>query len=409
MENAHLTIPDHVPAELVFPFDYRNDAEIKENMWEYMASMNDRPDMFFSPDLGGYWVITRAKLAEEAFSDHEIFSVRSVSVPKLESPVKLIPNNYDPPEHAPYRRLFAQNLFSPRALAALEGVTRTYARELFGRLHPGHCEFVGEFAERLPIDVFLAGMGVDPSHADQFMPWVQNVFSGATKEEFASGMTQASTFLAEWLQEQLKAPEQNTGGMFQAMIASKVNGRSLTWDEMHRITVMLFLGGLDTVASEMSHAMYFLAQNPTHRQRLIDHQEDIPKAIEELLRRFSIANIGRVVTKDVEFHGVQLKAGDPVLIATPIVGLDKQAFDDPMTVDFDRGRARGVRHLAFGTGPHLCPGAFLARTQLRVMLEELLPRMPGLRVQPGAKIKWRAGADFMVRALPLEWDAASRT
>ena len=76
-----------------------------------------------------------------------------------------------------------------------------------------------------------------------------------------------------------------------------------------------------------------------------------------------------------------------------------------MTVDFDRGRSRGVRHLAFGAGPHLCPGAYLARTQLRVMLEELLPRMPGLRVQPEAQIRWRAGADFMVKALPLAWDA----
>ncbi len=406
MENAPYSVPDHVPAELVFPFDYRNDREIKENMWEYLSSISDRPGMFFSPDLGGYWVITKAKLAEEAFSNHEIFSVRSVAVPKLESPVKLIPNNYDPPEHTPYRRLFAQNLFSPRALASLEGVTRAHARELFERMTPGRCEFVSEFAERLPIDVFLAGMGVDPSHAGQFLPWVQNVFSGATKEEFGRGMAEASTFLAEWLQEQLKAPEKNTGGMFQAMIASKVDGRSLTWDEMHRITVMLFLGGLDTVASEMSHMMCFLAGNPAHRQRLIDHQGNIPKAIEELLRRFSIANIGRVVTKDVEFHGVQLKEGDPVLIATPIVGLDESAFEDAETVDFDRGRARGVRHLAFGAGPHLCPGAFLARTQLRVMLEELLPRMPALRLQPGAKIEWRAGADFMVRSLTLEWDVS---
>lgn len=406
MASARHSVPDHVPKELVFPFDYRSDPQIHENLWDYLAGMNDRPGIFFSPDLGGYWVVRTVELAEEAFSNHEIFSVRSVSVPKLESPVRLIPNNYDPPEHAPYRRLFTQNLFSPRALSALEGVTRTHACELFEAMAPGRCEFVNEFAERLPIDVFLAGMGVDPAHRERFLPWVRDVFSGATKEEFGRGMTEASTFLAEWLKEQLEAPEKNEGGMFQAMISSKVDGHALTWDEMHRITVMLFLGGLDTVASEMSHVMYFLAGSPMHRQRLIDRPVDIPKAVEEMLRRFSIANIGRIVAKDADFHGIRLKAGDPVLIATPIIGLDESAFENATTVDFDRGRARGVRHLAFGAGPHLCPGAFLARTQLRVMVEELLYRMPGLRFQPHAKIEWRAGADFMVRALPLEWDVS---
>ena len=310
--------PSHVPAELVFPFDYRSDRQIKDDLWGYMSGMNDRPGMFFSPDLGGYWVVARAALAKEVFNDHETFSSRSVSVPRLESPVRLIPNNYDPPEHAPYRRLFAQNLFSPRALASrLEGVTRRRAVELFERMAAGQCEFVDEFAERLPIDVFLSGMGVDPSHRDQFLPWVRDVFSGTTKEEFGRGMTEASSFLAEWLQKQLEAPERNEGGMFQAMIASQIDGRALTWDEMHRITVMLFLGGLDTVTSEMSHVMHFMASSSEHRLRLINQPGDIPKAIEEMLRRFSIANIGRVVAKDAMFHGVQLKAGDAVLIPLP--------------------------------------------------------------------------------------------
>lgn len=399
-------IPDHVPTELVFPFDFRNDAQIKDSLWDYMSSMNARPDIFYSPDLGGHWVVTRASLAEEVFSDYERFSARSVSVPKLESPVRLIPNNYDPPEHGPYRRLLTQNLFSPRALASLEEQTRTHARELFAAFAPGECEFITEFAEKLPVDVFLTGMGVDPSHRDRFIPWVQDVFGGTTLEQTARGMAGASMFLADWLNAQLEAPEKNTGGMFQALIGSKIDGRDLSWDEMHRITVMLFLGGLDTITSEMSHMMCFLAGSPAHRQRLIDEPADIPKAIEEMLRRFSIANIGRVVAKDVVFHGVQLKAGDPVLVPTPMVGLDESAFTDAMTVDFDRGRARGVRHLAFGAGPHLCPGAFLARTQLRVMLEELLPVMPNLRIAPGSTIEARPGADFMLRALPLRWDAS---
>lgn len=399
-----LQVPDHVPPELVLHFDFRNDEAIRDDLWGYISSMNGRPDIFFSPDLGGYWVVTRARLIEQVFRDHERFSARSVSVPKLDNPVRLIPNNYDPPEHTPYRRLFAQNLFSPRALADLEAVTRVRARELFNQFPANRCEFVADFAEQLPVDIFLAGMGVDPNHRDQFIPWAHDVFCGHDLEDTRRGMAEAATFLATWLQEQLAAPDENKGGMFHAMMQSKVEGRALTFDEMHRITVMLFLGGLDTVTSELSHIMRFMALSPAHRNRLVDQPEDIPRAIEEMLRRFSIANIGRVAAKDFEFHGVRFKAGDPVLASTPMAGLDEREFDDPMSVDFDRGRTRGVRHLAFGAGPHLCPGAFLARTQLRVALEELLPLMPGLRITPDIKIEWRAGADFMVRQLPLEWN-----
>ena len=86
-----------------------------------------------------------------------------------------------------------------------------------------------------------------------------------------------------------------------------------------------------------------------------------------------------------------------------ISGLDARAFPDPLTVDFGRGGERRVKHLGFGAGPHLCPGAFFARTQLRVMLEELLPRMPQLRLAPGAVIETLTGATLMLKALPLTW------
>lgn len=404
MQPSTAIVPDHVPADLVMRFDFRNDEAICENLWDYIASMNDRPDIFFSPDLGGYWVVTRASLIEQVFSDHELFSTRSIAIPKLENPVRLIPNHYDPPEHTPYRRMFMQKLFSARALAGLEDVTRAHARELFSRFQSGQCEFVSEFAQQLPIDVFLAGMGVDPAHRAQFIPWVNDVFCGTNAEETYRGMTNAATFLATWLQEQLAAPEANTGKMFHGLLEFRIDGRELTFDEMHRISIMLFLGGLDTVTAQMTHIMQFMALSPAHRERLVREPAGIPRAVEEMLRRFGIANIGRVVAKDMEFAGVKMKAGDPILASTPIAGMDGQAHENPLEVDFDRGGSRGPRHIGFGAGPHLCPGAYLARTQLRVMLEELLPRMPGLRTAPGASTQWRAGATFAVKHLPLEWE-----
>ena len=119
MQQASAPAPAHVPPELVLRFDFRNDPEIARDPWRYLAAMNDLPDIFFSPDLGGYWVITRYDLIAEVFSNHELFTTKSLAIPKIENPMILIPNSFDPPEHTKYRRIFSQALFSPRALATL--------------------------------------------------------------------------------------------------------------------------------------------------------------------------------------------------------------------------------------------------------------------------------------------------
>jgi cytochrome P450 len=396
-------IPDHVPPERVIRFNFREDEALRDDPWGYIAALQDRPDIFFSPDLGGYWVVTRADLIGEVFSRHDLFTATSLNIPKLESPMRLIPNHYDPPLHTTYRKVMASNLFSPRALSTLEADTRLYARALFDGFEPGRCEFVHQFAYRLPIDIFLTLMGADLSLREECLACVRGVFRGRTSEDTQAGFVATHAFVTRWLIQPLEEPARNQGAMFHAMINSTVDDRALSFEEMHAITMMLFFGGLDTVTSQMTHIMRFLADSPEHRHYLLDHPQALPAALEEMLRRFGISFIGRAAAKDFDYHGVHFRAGDPVCAATPIAGLDPRAFPDPLKVDFNRGEGRRVKHLGFGSGPHLCIGAYLARTQLTVMLEELLPRMPGLRLAPGSVIKNSPGATMMLESLPLEW------
>jgi cytochrome P450 len=168
--------------------------------------------------------------------------------------------------------------------------------------------------------------------------------------------------------------------------------------------LMLFLAGLDTVTSAMSHVVHFLAASAPHRRELLEDPALIPEAVEELLRRFGIASIGRITAQDCEFHGVQFRKGDMVLYSTPMLSLDGTRFADPLRVHFRRDNRR--QHLAFGTGPHLCAGHLLARIELRVMIEELLPRLPNLRLQPGARLAYESGGTLALKSLPIAWDAA---
>jgi cytochrome P450 len=398
------SVPSHVPPERVLRFDFRNDPEIASDPWGYLAKMNDLPDIFFSPDLGGYWVITRYELIAEVFSNHELFTAKSLAIPKIENPMILIPNNFDPPEHTGYRRIFAQGLFSPRALATLEDDARRYTRILFDEFPRGHCEFVYDFAYKLPIDVFFTLMGFDHGRRNEAIEWIYDIFRGHTLEETWRGFERSNAFVSKWLDEQLANPEANQGRMFKALFASSVDGRPLTREELHSMTMMLFSGGLDTVTSQMTHIMQFMAQSPEHRTALVEKPDAIPVAVEEFLRRFGISHIGRMAAKDFEYYGVQFKAGDPVMASTPIAGLDARMFPDPLKVDFERGGRKGVKHLGFGAGVHLCPGAYFARTLIRVMLEEFLPLMPNLRIKAGATVVNQPGATMMLKELPLEWD-----
>ncbi len=402
-------IPAHIPPALVFPFDFRHDEALRYDTWNYLNQLNDRPPVFFSPDLGGYWVVTRMKLIEEVFTDHTKFSTSSLAIPKLPTPLKLIPNSMDPPAHTPYRRLMANNLFSVRALGDLEANSRAHTIALFESFKGNQCEFVHDFAYRLPIDIFLQMMGADHNMAlrEECLVWIKKIFRGNTEEEIADGFAGASAFVTRWLRAQLKEPAANQGSMFRHMVEARIDGHELPFEDMHSITMMLFMGGLDTVTSQMTHIMCFLAENPGHRQQLIDDPELIPVAMEELLRRFGISFIGREAARDMDYHGAPIRKGDAVVAGTPIAGLDATVFPDPLRVDFARGKGGRVRHIGFGAGPHLCVGAYLARTQIKVMLEELLPRMRGMRMPAAAPIEMSLGATMMLKTLPLEWDGAA--
>ncbi len=397
-------VPAHVPPELVVPFDFRNDAGLRQDPYSYIANLKNCPDIFFSPDLGGYWVVRRSAAISEVFSDHERFTATSLAIPKRDSSVVLIPNNFDPPKHTSYRKAMAGSLFSPRALAAIDPDTRMFTGQLFDAFSPGRCEFVSEFAYKLPIDTFLNLMGADLSLRDQCLSWIKLIFRGQTVEETNQGFIDAYGWVTRWLEEQLADPSRNQGSMFRALTEMKIDDEKPSFDDLRSMTLMLFSGGLDTITSQMTHIMHFLAENPAHRDYLLENPEEIPVALEELLRRFGISFIGRAAAKDQVFHGVTMKKGDVVCAGTPIAGLDPDEWDDPLTVDFQRGRGKRVKHLGFGAGVHLCIGAYLARKQLSIMLEELLPRMPGLRIATGiTAIENAAGATMMLKTLPLEW------
>src|SRR6185369_823128 len=146
----------------------------------------------------------------------------------------------------------------------------------------------------------------------------------------------------------------------------RVNGREYTPQETFGLLVNVIFGGLDTVAASIGFATRYLAENADARRELAADPALIPVAVEEFLRRFGVPNTARVVTHDFEYGGVRFKAGEQVMLPKVLHGLDARRYPKPLEVDFHRPASR---HAAFGDGPHRCPGAGLARMELRVFLE----------------------------------------
>ncbi|MET0661403.1 MAG: cytochrome P450, partial [Steroidobacteraceae bacterium] len=192
-----------------------------------------------------------------------------------------------------------------------------------------------------------------------------------------------------------------------AILHGKVEGgREPTDQEVLLLCVLLIAGGLDTVVSMMSFMALFLAQHPAHRQQLLDEPQVIPLAVEELMRRHHIANLSRLVVRDLEYGGVHFKAGDLVLLPLSAAGVDEQRYADAMTVDFQRGEKRS---LVFGRGPHQCIGQFLARAELRVFLSEWLRRIPHFEVKAGERAIAMPGKANGFRYLPLTWKVSEQS
>lgn len=124
-------------------------------------------------------------------------------------------------------------------------------------------------------------------------------------------------------------------------------------------------------------------------------------AVEEITRRFGTSNLGRIVREDCELGGNQLKQGDHVLGFYQVAGLDERVNPDPMTFD---PRRKGRKHLNFGSGPHTCLGARLARREIRVFLEEWIAKMPDCRLAKGWEPQMATGVINNMHELQIEWD-----
>jgi len=344
---------------------------------------------------GGHWIATSGEMVREVMSDHERFSSSRIIIAATYRE-RFLPTEYDPPEHGPYRKLLIPT-FLPKAMTRWKDEVKGLAIDLIrGIKSRDRCDFVADFAEQLPVTIFLRLVDVPLSDKAQLVKWVNGAIRPASEEARTKAMLEMNDYVDRLTDERLQNPRDD---LFSKSLTGEVFGRGLTIDEARGLTRALLVAGLDTVAAVLGWIARFLAQNPVHRQRLIAEPRIVPKAVDELLRRFSVVNSARVVKQDMAYGGAEMKAGQQILAPTCMHGLDVGIWDQPMTVDFDRNQT--FNHLAFGAGVHRCVGMPLALLELKTFIEEWLGEIPNFSLDPSISPLVMTGAVHGHTRLPL--------
>jgi camphor 5-monooxygenase len=397
------TRPAHIPADRVIDFDIYaavpGDTDF-HHIWRNMMDNSPYPVMW-TPHNGGHWIALRGDLSDTVMSDYERFSNRTVLVPKdtAGEAYRLIPLSLDPPEHKPFRTLLNDNL-SPKALGGVDETIRTLTIELIEGFKPnGRCRFIEDFAERLPLRIFM--QLVDLPMAD--MPKLKHLADQFTRPDGSLTLPEVSALFRDYINPVITARRGGSGSdMLTRIVSGQVGGRDLTDVEAENICIQTLVGGLDTVINLMSMTMAWLAQDSGLRRTLAANPERIDDALLEFMRRLPLVSSSREVRGDVEWEGVELKAGEMVMATTILPALDEAANPDPFAFDLDR-KAR--RHSLFGKGSHTCPGAHLARMEMKIVLTEWFARIPEFRLAAGTTLSYASGIVGSVLPFELEWDA----
>jgi cytochrome P450 len=393
-------VPPHVPDHLVIAFDPQAVTPESDPHVEWKRIQDTAPPVFWTP-YGEHWVITRAPDIKTVQLDYERFSHSPFALELLGG---IKPISLDPPAHTPLRQMIMP-AFSLRAIKALEDKAREMTIQLAETLKPrGQCEFVEDFAKIVPMEVFLLMVGLPSADREMLIGWVGCALHDRwTKPEKAR---QAMIAMRDYIYDQLeRRRERPTEDLLTVLVTAEVDGAHLSRDDSMSVAANLLLGGLDTVAAMLSFVARALAMHPDIRYRIRTDPQIINTAIEELLRRHALTNTFRRVVHDTQLSGVEFRAGDLLQVAGTMYGFDETLIERPLDIDLDRKQP--IRHAAFGNGVHVCPGQMLARRELKVFLEEFLPRIPDFEIKPGTtpQMTFR-GTILSVESLELCWDAS---
>ncbi len=407
-----------------------SDLEFWRRPWDereaaFVALRRDRPIAFFDepvvegsaitfPPGPGYYALTRHRDVATASRHPEVFLSGPGAVSILDLPTEMVEYfsgmiSTDNPKHSRLRRIVS-NAFSPRNVRAVEDAVERVADDLVTRaLSGGSGDFVVDLAAPLPLRIVCEMMGVPPSEYDTVLHCSSVILSMGDPDLIPEGrdpiveVLEAGATLTA-IMEELGAHrvERPVDDITSALVNAEIESERLTHQELASFFVLLVVAGNETTRTALGHSLWALTQHPDQKARLVaDYESLVATAVDEIVRWASpVIWMRRTLASDYTLSGVDLAAGDKVLLFYSSANRDEEVFADPFV--FDVGRSPND-HYGFGApGPHFCLGAHLARREISVMWRQLLRRVPSIHAAgPPAQLL----SSFIngIKSLPYDW------
>ena len=346
-----------------------------------------------------YWVVTQREDLDAISKNPALFSSAARSAFPMEYDQDMVDGihsntiiNMDPPIHQKVRRI-VRNAFTPKRVESYEPRFREHAKRIVDAVASrGECEFVEEVAAELPLIAILELLGVPLEDRKQFFDWT-NTMIFADDPDMSISELEGQMASLEVIQYAMnlaaRHQEQPMDNITGSLLDAELNGEPISEDLFSWMFILILVGGNESTRTVIAQGMRLLMEHPEQLEYLVQNPDKIANACEEILRyNTAFISMRRTAMDDVEIGGQQVKKGDKVLLHYHTINHDEKVFGDD-AMDFDVTRAERMPDLynqlrSFGIGQHFCIGTHLARLELRIMFEEIIPRLrhPRLKDEP---------------------------
>ena len=342
-----------------------------------------------------YWAVTRIAEMDEISKNPALFSSAERSAFPMEYDDDIVEMqrrtiiNMDPPQHQKARRI-VRSAFTPKRVESYAARFREHARLIVDAVADrGECEFVEEIAAELPLIAILELLGVPLQDRKQFFDWT-NTMIFADDPDMATSMEEGQLAAMEVINYALdiaarhrRSPMDNITG---ALLDAELGGEPIPEEMFGWMFILILVGGNESTRTVIAQGMRLLMEHPAQLQYLVDNPDKIGNACEEILRyNTAFISMRRTAMADTELGGQHIKKGDKVILHYHAANHDEHVFgEDAMAFDITRAERMPdlYSHLrSFGIGQHFCIGSHLARLELNIMFEEIIPRLRNPRLQ----------------------------
>lgn len=399
-------VDEELKAELAGYSSYTSTPEEALALFERARAAGCR--VAHSDEMGGYYLALDYDDVKKLHSDWETFSYTpTVVLPVVDRP-GFPPLEFDPPEHTAWREIVSRAFNADTPARVEMGVREDINRLIDIFATKGSCDLVADFAEEVPLFALCRVIGFDPDKRHKVRELTLQII--ADFEDPEKGPKAFMDFAMFGAGEVMARAESPKDDFLTELAHAELDGKPLGPLEIGQIMNSFLIAGHGTSVAAMSSLLYEVLSRPEVLAQIKEKPDLIASAVEETLRLHTpFFALYKRATRDVELGGVDIPKDSYIQACWAAANRDPDVYDEPAEFHLNRKFGRKNRHLTFGFGLHSCPGAPTARMELRVALEELLRRLPDIRLvdQSAVTYEFRGTETAAIPSLPATFSPQS--